>query len=58
MEKIDQWETDFAQFMAASHPEINETIQRDKAMSDETTKSLVDAIEEFNRTTALVEESE
>jgi F-type H+/Na+-transporting ATPase subunit alpha len=56
VEKLAQWEIDFYRFVDASHPEINEAIEKDKALSDETTKALVSAIEEFNQTTEFVRE--
>jgi len=56
VEKLGQWENDFRQFIDASHPDISQTIEREKALSDETIKSLVEAVEEFNTTTTLVEQ--
>jgi F-type H+-transporting ATPase subunit alpha len=55
-EKLAQWETDFYRFMDASHADINQAIENDRQLSDETIKKLVAAIEEFNQTTEFVEE--
>ncbi|HEV3312557.1 MAG TPA: F0F1 ATP synthase subunit alpha [Chloroflexota bacterium] len=56
VEKLAQWESDFNRFMEASHSDINRTIEDEKQLSDETTKALVDAIQEFNKTTEYVED--
>ena len=55
IEIIGRWEADFYRFMESSHPEIDQAIETDKALSDETTTRLVAAIEEFNQTTSLEE---
>jgi hypothetical protein len=36
--------------MSASHPEIGETIRKEKQLSDATIKALTDAIAEFKST--------
>jgi F0F1-type ATP synthase alpha subunit len=43
------WETEFHRFMETAHPEILDTIARDKALSEETTSALRAAIEEFKK---------
>jgi len=40
IDKVHAWETEFHRFMETAHPEIIETIQRDKALSDETIAAL------------------
>ena len=48
--KIGAWEAAFHQFMASSHPEIGQTIVREKRLDDATLESLRAAIEEFKQT--------
>src|SRR5712692_5310286 len=47
--KVRVWETEFHRFMGTAHPEIIETIAKDKALSDETIGALRAAIEEFKK---------
>jgi F-type H+-transporting ATPase subunit alpha len=47
VDKVQRWESEFHRWMQADHPELLETIRRDKALSDETTASLRTAIEQF-----------
>jgi len=49
IEKVRTWETEFHRFMETAHPEIGETITKDKALSDETINALRTAIEEFKK---------
>jgi F-type H+-transporting ATPase subunit alpha len=49
VEKVQAWEAQFHQFMATAHPEIGETIMREKALSDATIAALKDAIAEFKQ---------
>jgi F-type H+/Na+-transporting ATPase subunit alpha len=49
IDKVRAWETEFHRFMETAHPEIAETIMRDKALSDETIASLRSAIDEFKK---------
>ncbi len=49
LDKVRAWETEFHRFMETAHPEIGETITRDKALSDETINALRAAIEEFKK---------
>ncbi|MDQ3811566.1 MAG: F0F1 ATP synthase subunit alpha [Chloroflexota bacterium] len=53
IERVRQWENDFHRFMDTAHPELIETITRDKALSDETISSLRGAIEEFKKQVVL-----
>src|SRR2546425_5695079 len=49
IDKVRAWETEFHRFMETAHPEIIETIQKDKALSDETIAALRAAIDEFKK---------
>jgi F-type H+-transporting ATPase subunit alpha len=49
IEKVRQWETEFHRFMETAHPEILETIMKDKTLSDETIAALRAAIEEYQK---------
>src|ERR671938_1784839 len=44
IEKVRQWENEFHRFMETAHPEILDTVMRDKALSDETINGLRGAI--------------
>ena len=52
VERVQGWETDFHRFMETNHPQIGETITKEKVLSDETTKALSDAVEGFKKTVA------
>ena len=47
--RIPEWEQKFYQFMASSHPEIGNAIERDKKLTPETEDALKMAIDEFNK---------
>ena len=49
IDKVRQWETEFHRFMETAHPEILETIMKDKTLSDETIAALRAAIEEYQK---------
>jgi F-type H+-transporting ATPase subunit alpha len=49
IDKVHAWETEFHRFMETAHPELIETIQKDKALSDETIAALRAAIDEFKK---------
>ena len=51
LEKIRPFEVAFNRFMDSSHPEVGETIAKDKVLKDETIQALRAALEEFKRTT-------
>jgi F-type H+-transporting ATPase subunit alpha len=53
IEKVRVWETEFHRFMETAHPEIGETIMRDKALSDDIIASLRSAIDEFKKQVAV-----
>src|ERR687885_2573242 len=53
IEKVRQWENEFHRFMETVHPEILDTVMRDKALSDETINVLKAAIDEFKRQVVL-----
>jgi F-type H+-transporting ATPase subunit alpha len=50
VEKIQEWETGFYRFIDASHPEIAQSIETEKKLTDELNDALRKAIEEFNDT--------
>ena len=47
--RLQQWARSFRNFMSEKYPDIAKTIADTKLLSDETAKSLADAIEEFNK---------
>jgi F-type H+/Na+-transporting ATPase subunit alpha len=49
IEKVRAWENEFHRFMETAHPEIGETIAKDRALSDETIAALRTAIDEFKQ---------
>ncbi|MDQ6675517.1 MAG: F0F1 ATP synthase subunit alpha [Chloroflexota bacterium] len=49
IDKVGAWETEFHRFMETAHPEILETIENEKALSDDTVKGLRAGIEEFKK---------
>jgi len=51
--KVRDFQESFLQFMVSTHPEIGETIARDKILSKETIEALRAAIEEFKRSTSF-----
>jgi F-type H+/Na+-transporting ATPase subunit alpha len=53
VEKVSAWEAEFHRFMEGEHPEILQTIMREKALSDETIEALKAAIDQFKQTVAL-----
>jgi len=58
MEKVRDWEEAFHPFMKENHPQIGETIAREKDRSEETTTALRKAIEEFKSAVWAVEGEE
>ncbi len=48
--RIQEWSHGFLGFLADKHPEILASIKNTNALSDDTTKSLVAGIEEYNKT--------
>jgi len=53
IDKVKAWENEFHRFMETGHPEIIETIAKDKTLSDETIGALKTAIDEFKKQVAL-----
>jgi F-type H+-transporting ATPase subunit alpha len=53
VDKVQQWETEFHRFMETSHPQVGETILRDKVLSDETIEALKEATEAFKKTVSF-----
>jgi F-type H+-transporting ATPase subunit alpha len=53
IDKVRHWEDEFHRFMETAHPEILDTIAKDKALSDETISSLKSAIDEFKKQVVL-----
>ena len=49
IDKVRQWENEFHRFMETAHPEIAETVTKDKALSDDTIGALKAAIDEFKK---------
>jgi len=49
IDKVHAWETEFHRFMETAHPELIETIQKDKALSDETIAALRAAVDEYKK---------
>jgi F-type H+-transporting ATPase subunit alpha len=53
IENVHNWETQFHDFMKNAHPEILETITKEKLLSDATIESSKQAIAEFKRTASF-----
>ncbi len=53
VDKVQRWEAELHRFMETAHPEILETIARDKVLADETTANLRAALDEFQRQVSL-----
>src|SRR5919199_1102014 len=53
IDKVRAWENEFHRFMETAHPEIIDTVTRDKALSDETIAGLRAAIDEFKKQVVL-----
>jgi F-type H+-transporting ATPase subunit alpha len=47
--KIAEWESSFVRFLREKHPEILSSIKTTSQLSDDNTKALIAAIEEFNK---------
>ncbi|MTI46864.1 F0F1 ATP synthase subunit alpha [Sporosalibacterium faouarense] len=50
--KIQQFEEEFLNFMQSNYPEVGESIKTDKVLSDEMEKKLIEAIKEFKKSFA------
>jgi F-type H+/Na+-transporting ATPase subunit alpha len=53
IENVRDWEAQFHEFMKTAHPEILDTINKEKKLSDETIEALKAAIGEFKRTVSF-----
>jgi F-type H+-transporting ATPase subunit alpha len=51
--EVGRFEIEFGRFLDASYPELVETIQRDKVLSDETTASLNQAVDTFKKSSSF-----
>ncbi len=58
VEDVLAFEEQLVRFLAASHPDIEHAIAKDKAISEETEKRLRAAIEEFRQSSSLVKRKE
>ncbi|HMD01693.1 MAG TPA: F0F1 ATP synthase subunit alpha, partial [Candidatus Baltobacteraceae bacterium] len=48
-DRLQEWSRSFVSYAHEKHPEIPNSIAETKALSDDTTKALIAAIEEFNK---------
>src|SRR5205823_14098901 len=53
IDKVRAWEDQFQSFVRSAHPEILDTINKDKSLSEQTITALQNAINEFKRTVSL-----
>jgi F-type H+/Na+-transporting ATPase subunit alpha len=58
VEQVGAFEKELVRFISGSHPEIEKSITKDRAISDETDKALRAAIEEFKKSSPLVQKEE
>jgi len=49
IDKVCTWETEFHRFMETAHPEIADTIMKDKVLSEDSVNALRAAIDEFKK---------
>ncbi len=56
IENVRDWETQFHDFMKNSHPEILDTIVKDKRLSDENIEALKGAIAQFKKTVSFLDQ--
>jgi len=49
IDKVRNWETEFHRFMETAHPEILESVAKEKTLSDDTITNLKAAIDEFKK---------
>ena len=47
--RLQEWSRSFTAYLHEKHPEITDGIRDSKALSDDNSKALVAAIEEFNK---------
>ena len=53
VDQVQRWEAEFHRAMEMQAPQVGESIAREKALSDETTAALKEAIEAFKKTVSL-----
>jgi F-type H+/Na+-transporting ATPase subunit alpha len=53
IEKVRTWENEFHRFMETAHPEIIDTLMKERALSDDTIAKLKAAIDEFKQQVAI-----
>ena len=58
VEQVAAFEKELLRFLSSSHPEIAETIAKEKAISDATDKALRAAIEEFKKSSPIIQKVE
>src|SRR3981081_3785721 len=58
VDKVRQFEKELLRFLTSSHPGIEQAIAKEKALSADTEKLLRDAIEEFKKSSTLVQKAE
>ena len=58
VEKVKQFEKELVRFLSSSHPGIEETITKEKALSPDTEKGLRSAIDEFKKSSPLVQKED
>src|SRR5205807_10096139 len=54
VDKVRQFEKELLRFLSSSHPGVEQTITKDKALSADTEKLLRGAIDEFKQSSPLV----
>jgi F-type H+/Na+-transporting ATPase subunit alpha len=58
VDKVQQFEKELLRFLSSSHPGIEKTIDKEKALSPDTEKLLRGAIDEFKKSSPLVKKTE
>jgi F-type H+-transporting ATPase subunit alpha len=58
LNRVQAFEKELLRFFSTAHPEIEQTILKEKALSEETEKRLRAAIDEFRQSSPLVEKAE
>jgi len=58
VDKVRQFEKELLRFLSSSHPGIEQAIAKEKALSPDTEKSLRGAIDEFKKSSPLVQKAE
>jgi F-type H+-transporting ATPase subunit alpha len=56
VDKIQEFQQEFRRFMGASHADLSEAIERDKALSEDLENQLRAAIDEFKQSTGFVQD--